>query len=355
MAEAEANLDFTTPAELAGAVYEDTLRRQARKLKEELIRQTLEDAATWKRSVEDKWANAHPGEWAGLPISEQEVADYRQRVRSEDYEWIIPSFERYVLPDPDQFNPIIESLAQVEAMFGGRSVTTGEWAGASGGLTKINTVRVEMAEWHGDFRDRFIDSFVDPLQTTFPNHGDLARVAGEQMKLAKIVYLRQRRSVLDLLDNAIKATQALSNGATSPEVAAKWGSIVLVSVGALGGPFAATLGVATGFALLEVAGTVTQGAIPNPPEEEKMSLGAPTATEVAVNISHAMSKLNTDVAGMEQISAGGLGELNRLVERHLFNATTSNGIGPFSAPVPALASATPAQILSRLQPPGSEG
>jgi hypothetical protein len=355
MAETASNLDFATPAELAGATYEEALRRQARKLKEELIRQTLEDAASWKRSVEDKWANAHPGEWAGLPISEQEVAEYRQRVRAEDYEWIIPSFERYLRPDPDQFNPIIESLAQVEAMFGGRSVASGEWAGASGGLTKINTVRVEMAEWQGDFRDRFIDSFVDPLQTTFPNHGDLARVAGEQMKLTKIVYLRQRKSVLELLDNAIKATQALSNGATSPEVAAKWGSIVLVVVGTLGGPFASTLGVAAGFALLEVAGTITQGALPNPPEEEKISLGAPTATEVAVKVSHAMSMLNNDVARMEQVSASGLGELNRLVERQLYKATATNGIGPFSAPVPALASATPAQIMSRLQPPGSEG
>lgn len=64
-------------------------------------------------------------------------------------------------------------------------------------------------------------------------------------------------------------------------MAAKWGSIVLVVIGTLGGPFAA-VGIATGFAFLEVAGTVMKGALPEPKEEGKIPLAAPTATEVAI-------------------------------------------------------------------------
>lgn len=63
-----------------------------------------------------------------------------------------------------------------------------------------------------------------------------------------------------------------------------------------------------------------------------------------------MSRLNNDVSTMEQVSAGALGELNRVVEMQLFRSSSSNGIGPFSVPAPALSTATSAQIMSGLYP-----
>jgi hypothetical protein len=344
------DFDVTTPPHLAGAVFSDAVRRQARTLKDELIRQTLEDASSWSRSVEDKWANAHPGEAPIFPIPREEIEQYRQRVRTEDYEWIVPSFERYLLPDPDSFNPIIGALGRVEAMFGGRADANGGWAGANASLVRINDVRTDMDEWAGDFKDSFIDSFVTPLQATLPNHGELARLAGEQMKLTKVVYLRQRQSVLDLLANGIKATQALSNGACSAEDACKWASIALVVIGTVGGALAPGWGVLGTALFMEVTGTITGGLVPDPEEKQKIPLAAPTASEVAANVASAMSRLNNDIGLMEETAAGALRELYRVMEKHRMAAVASNASGPFSVAASRLADATPAQIAAGLFP-----
>jgi hypothetical protein len=342
--------DVTTPPHLAGAAFEDAVRRDARKLKEELIRQTLEDASSWSRSVEDRWANEHPGEAPIFVIPHEEVEQYRERVRTEDFEWIIPSFERYLLPDPDQFNPVIDSLRHVEAMFEGRRDAEGEWVGAGGELGRTASIRTDMDEWAGKFKDGFIDSFITPLEGTLPNHGELARIVGEQLKLTKVIYLRQRQSVLDLLGNGIKATQALSNGACSAEDACKWASIALVVIGTVAGALAPGWGVLSAAVFLEASGTIGGGLVPEAKEEQKMPLAAPTATEVASNIANAMSRLNNDISFMEESAADALRELYRVAEIHRMKAVAENASGPFSVAVPELAYATPAQITVGLKP-----
>jgi hypothetical protein len=342
--------DVTTPPHLSGAAFEDAVRRDARRLKEELIRQTLEDASSWTRSVEDKWANAHPGEAPIFAIPHEEVEQYRERVRTEDFEWVLPSFERYLVPDPDQFNPIIDSLRHVEAMFAGRTDANGAWVGAGDQLGRINDVRTDLDEWAGKFKDSFIDSFVTPLQGTLPNHGELARIAGEQMKLTKVIYIRQRQSVLDLLANGIKATQALSNGACSAEDVCKWASIALVAVGTVAGALAPGWGVLGAALFMEVSGTVGGGLVPQPTEEQTIPLAAPTATEVASNIANAMSRLSNDVSLMEETAAEALRELYRVAETHRMKAVSENASGPFSVAVPELAYATPAQLSVGLKP-----
>ncbi|WP_155123435.1 MULTISPECIES: hypothetical protein [unclassified Actinoplanes] len=119
-----ADTELATPAELAGQAYENAVREKALKLKKELIRQTLEDATSWMKAVNDKWANDHPGEWDATPISPEEADRYRDRVRTQDYEWVVPSFERFLQPDPDALNPIIESLARSrECWRAGRTTT----------------------------------------------------------------------------------------------------------------------------------------------------------------------------------------------------------------------------------------
>ncbi|WP_430786191.1 hypothetical protein [Actinoplanes sp. G11-F43] len=106
-----------TPPELAGVAYERRVRQQAQRLKAELIRQTLDDITSWKRAVDDKWDNLHPDLPFNSPIPPAEVAQYREQVRTRDYEWIVPSFERFLVPDPDDLNPALDALARIEGMF----------------------------------------------------------------------------------------------------------------------------------------------------------------------------------------------------------------------------------------------
>ena len=187
MAETEAKLfDVTTPPELAGAAFEGRVREQARALKAELIRQTIQDGDSWARSVEDKWASENPDKAPIYVISDEERARYRDRVESSDYEWIIPSFEQLITPDPDQFDPIVNALSQVESSFGGRPDSSGRWAGSNPSLGRIHDVRTDMDEWAGAFKNSFIDKFLTPFQSTLPNHHLLARIVGDQMRLTKV-------------------------------------------------------------------------------------------------------------------------------------------------------------------------
>jgi hypothetical protein len=352
MAETETAQKFTvtTPSHLAGAAYDDAVRRDARRLKNELIRQTLEDTSSWSRSVEDKWANAHPGQAPIFVIPHEEVEQYRERVRTEDYEWVVPSFERYLYPDPDQFNPIIDSLRHIEAMFEGRRNSRGEWVGAGEKLGRTASIRTDMDGWAGKFKDSFIDSFMTPLEASLPNHGELARIVGEQLKLTKVIYIRQRQAVLDLLASGIAATQALSNGACSADDAFKWASIALVVTGTVAGALAPGWGVLGAALFLEVSGTIGGGLVPQAEEKQKMPLAASTATEVASNIANAMSRLNNDISLMEEAASEALGELYRATETHRMKAVSANASGPFSVAVPELAFATPEQMTTALKP-----
>ncbi|GAA4951443.1 hypothetical protein [Actinoplanes utahensis] len=345
MAETGATLfDVTTPPELAGAAFEGRVREQARALKAELIRQNLADADSWARSVEDKWANENPDKAPIFAISDEERARYRDRVENSDHEWIIPSFEQLITPDPDQFNPIIDVLSQVEASFGGRPDSTGKWVGADPNLGRLHDVRTDMDEWAGAFKNSFIDRFLTPFQSTLPNHSLLARSVGDQMRLMKVTYIRQRKSTLELLDNAIAATKALSNRSTSGADAVKWATIMLVVSGTLLAAYGTGVGVVATAACLEVAGTVGQGLLPEPKEKQKLPLSAPTATEVAQNVVQALNRLTSDVHETEQIAVGALRELHRVAERERLTALRSNTPGAFLVPAPPLADATPAQL-----------
>ncbi|MEU4619313.1 hypothetical protein AB0G04_04930 [Actinoplanes sp. NPDC023801] len=335
--------DITTPPDLAGAAYENRVREQARVLKSELIRQTLEDSASWARSVEDKWANDHPDLAPIFPVTDQEIAEYRERVQNSDYEWIIPAFEQFITPDPDQFTPIIAALGKIEASFDGTLDGEGNWTGPNTNLLRIHDVRTDMDEWAGAFKNSFIDRFLTPFQGTLLKHAELALIAGDQMRLTKVCYIRQRKSVLELLDQAINATRALSNGACSPGDVLKWATIMMVATGTVVGAYATGVGIVAGAVCLEVAGTIGQGLLPQPEEKQKLPLTAPTASEVAMNVSQAISRLANDLHNMEQVAANALRELHWAVEKERIRAATSNLPGTFTVPAPPLANATPAQ------------
>lgn len=339
-----AKTELTTPPELAGQAYVTAVRQKAQKLKEELIRQTLEDSTSWTRAVNDKWAEAHPGEWEGLPIAPEEVEQYRQRVRTEDYEWVVPSFERFLEPDPDAINPIIDALSTIEGSFDGDARADGGWTGASAALGRINDVRDDLNWWEGRFKDEFIDGFVTPLEACIPNQRELIRYTRDAMEGTKIIHIRFRKSVLTMLDNGIAATQQLSNGACSGGDALKWGSIALCVVGTAVGAVVAPGAVLAGAVIIDVAGTIGGGLVPPDEAKTHLELAADTATEVAQKILNAQSILGNDTWTAEEDVTQSLNQLYRIVTRERAATLTRNVSGPFSVATPGLAGATAAQI-----------
>ncbi len=339
-----AKTELETPPEVAGQAYVKTVREKSSKLKQELIRQTLEDATSWSRAVNDKWANAHPGEWEGLPIPPEEVDQYRQRVRTEDYEWVVPSFERFLQPDPDALNPIIDALATIEGAFEGEARADGGWTGASAALGRINDIRDDLNWWEGRFKDGLIDDFVTPLETSVPNQRELIRHTREAMEGAKIIHIRFRKSVLTMLDQGIAATQQLSNSACTGADVLKWGSITLCLLGTVASAAAGPGAVLAGAVIIDMAGTIGGGLVPPDAEKTKLDLAAETATEVAAKIANAQSVLGNDTYLAEEQVQQALDALHRILATERTKTLTSNVSGPFGVASPGLADATPGQI-----------
>jgi hypothetical protein len=204
-----------TPPELAGAAFEATIRSKAAELKSELIRQTLEDQASWAKAVRIEWERAHPGlsaESTSLLPSEEEFESYRNTVRNEYYEWVEPAFERYLAPDPDATNPMIEALRTIESMFEGSQDNAGNFAPASAALARINDVRTDMSQWQGDLQVNFIDNFLTPLQSVSVSQAAVAKVVREQLECNKILYIRYRKGVLDLVNKVHRGGQGPQAG-----------------------------------------------------------------------------------------------------------------------------------------------
>jgi hypothetical protein len=321
-----------TPADLAGGTYKGTVREKAAQLKQELIKQTLDDIESWRKAVDLEWAQAHPDQAGNSPIPPAEIEGYRNTVRTEYYEWVEPAFEKYLEPDPDATNPMIASLRTIESSFEGSQDDAGNFSGGSPALSRINDVRTDMSQWQGDLQTNFIDNFLTPLQSASVNQAAVAKVVREQLECNKVLYIRYRKGVLELLDKSIQAVQTLNNGKDPKSFT--WGTLVGIAVGT--GLTLGTGGLAVGGAVLIMGSTISQGLVPDPPKTNELS--APTAQEVAVKVSEAMSKMDADVI-----------EEERKVERAFNNLLDTIGDarrqgGPLSVPEPALSSARPGEI-----------
>src|SRR5262249_40683346 len=126
-----------TPPDLAGGTFESTIRSKAKELKQELIKQTLQDLESWAKAMNMQWEQAHPnhppstilhptvddGHPGGFTtyvdpnygeaqkrVPDSEVQQYANVVKTQYYEWVEPAFERYLKPDPDATNPMIDNL-----------------------------------------------------------------------------------------------------------------------------------------------------------------------------------------------------------------------------------------------------
>jgi hypothetical protein len=334
--------DFDTPADLAGNAYISAVRSKASQLKTELINQTLNDMESWRKAVNVQWANAHPDQPDGphSPISPQEYADYQNRVAHDYYEWVEPAFERYLKPDPDAANAMIDVLGTIESSFQGSTDNAGHFTPTSPALSRITDALIDMDHWQGQLQENFVGNFLSPLQNVSRNEGSVANAARELLLLNKIHYIRYRKSVLNLLDTSIRAVQLLNNQ-RDPKPCL-WGTLVAISIGTV--LTAGTGGVlAVGIAGI-VAGTLGQGLIPDPPE--KNDLAAPTAQEVAVNITNAMTKLDQDTYhnGEEKLERS-FRDLYATISELRSNNVASNISGPLNVARPDLDAASPADIL----------
>jgi hypothetical protein len=321
-----------TPADLAGGTYKGTVREKSAQLKQELIKQTLDDIESWRKAVDLEWAQAHPDQGNLSPIPPAEIEGYRNTVRNDYYEWVEPAFEKYLEPDPDATNPMIAALRTIESSFEGSQDDAGNFSGGSPALSRINDVRTDMSQWQGDLQTNFIDNFLTPLQSASVNQAAVAKVVREQLECNKVLYIRYRKGVLELLDKSIQAVQTLNNGKDPKSFT--WGTLVGIAVGT--GLTLGTGGLAVGGAVLIIGSTISQGLVPDPPKTNELS--APTAQEVAVKVSEAMSAMDADVI-----------EEERKVERAFNNLLDTIGDarrqgGPLSVPEPALSSARPGEI-----------
>ncbi|GIJ57417.1 hypothetical protein [Virgisporangium aurantiacum] len=346
-----------TPAEVAGAAYTGTLMSQAHKLKAELIRQTIEDLESWRNALEKEWTAAHP-DLAGKPgvivhdgfyqepsqvggaptltrIPEAEMEGYRNQIRNEYYEWVVPAFEQFREPDPDALNPMIDNMRQIESWFGGSQDEARPGSGSTqrSAIARIDSVRGDMEEWKGTFQINFLDNFVNPLQTVSHNMSGVAKGTHDGLELAKSVYVRQRLEVLKLLDTSIKAVQALNN-ARDPE-AHTWATLIGISVGtiltAASGPV-----MWIGIALI-VTSTISQGFTPDPAAQFEVS--APTAQEVALKVSQALGRISSKTAGDEHKVQTMFHQMWGELSTSRSASMSSNTEGPYVVPRPDISTA----------------
>lgn len=327
-----------TPGDLAGGTFEYTVREKSAELKQELIKQTLDDIESWAKAVDLEWAQAHPDQANLSPIPPEEVEGYRNTVRNEYYEWVEPAFERYLSPDPDATNPMIGALREIESMFGGSQDNAGNFSPASPALARINDVRTDMSQWAGDFQIDFIDNFLTPLQTVSLNQAAVAKVVREQLECNKILYIRYRKGILELLNKSIEAVRVLNNGRDPKSFT--WGTLVGISIGT-----ALTLGtggLAVAGAVMIVSSTLSQGLVPDPPKTNELS--APTAQEVAVKITEAMAKMNEDILAQEKVVEQAFRNLHDTIADSHRGAVLNNRSGPLAVATPAVSTAKPADI-----------
>ncbi|MBN1170988.1 MAG: hypothetical protein JXA67_02335, partial [Micromonosporaceae bacterium] len=322
------NSSVETPAELAGGAFESTVRAKASELKRELIKQTMEDIESWSKAVEVQWQQAHPNGGVQSPITEAEYQKYVGTVQNEYYEWVEPAFERRLTPDPDAINSMIAALRTIESSFQGSQDNAGNFSPASPALSRINDVRTDMGHWQGDLQSNFIDNFLTPLQTVSINQASVAKVVREQLECNKVMYIRYRKGILNLLNQSIEAVKVLNNQRDPKSYT--WGTLVGISVGT-----ALTLcsgGLAVAGAVVIIGSTLAQGLVPDPPKT--FELGAPTAQEVAVNIAGALSKMDNDISLEEKKVEDSLRNIHTTIAGARSSAINGNTAGPLSVAVP---------------------
>lgn len=286
-----------TPPDLRDSAFESLLRLQVDALQQALIKQTLDDIASWRLAVDIQWQAAHPGQHMSSPIPHEEIERYADTVRTSYYAWIQPTFERYLRPALAPLDAAADAMRRVAGMFGNSAASADGSVPASDVQSKIDDVRADMQHWRGRLQENFLDSFVDPLEKVTTNQGLIAFAVQQQLLRSKIVYLRIRRAVLDLLGKSITAVDAVPQQHDGSGVVT-WSMVALTVAGA-------ALPLIDGLEIVGV-GVGAIGAIGGSLAADGGSTGtastllsAPTAQEVANNIMTALSRIEDDLSHAE--------------------------------------------------------
>ncbi|MFV2110325.1 hypothetical protein [Micromonospora sp. LOL_015] len=351
-----------TPAEYANLKFVSELTEKAEKLRQEFVRQTLQDMRSYLDALLEEYNKANPDRPAytitsgafsvvinkgpGLPneevvLTEAEIRQWEYAIENEHYAWVVPTFESYLTPDPDEANPAIESLGTIAAMFGGPVAEAGELGNRDMGLTGLQTVRDQMENhWEGSFQQTFIGNFVAPLENGLACQAAAARIAKELLEANKISKIAQRKAVLDLLDKAIAALGDLGAGGKSAK-SYTWSTLIGIAAGTL---IATTGGMAAWVgAVIISTSTLAQG-LEVGSDAEPVEIGGTTAQDIATAVQRALTKQNEKFVDDETKVADAFTRLHQDV------AAARNVVGQLGVNRPDLYGASSADIQRGLTP-----
>ncbi|MEV4702752.1 hypothetical protein [Actinoplanes sp. NPDC049316] len=317
-----------TPAAYANAQYVPALKQKAEKLRQEFVRQTLKDLDSYLAALLEEYNKANPDKPAttvtsggfsvivqngpGLPDSEiyltdAQVKQWQDAIQNEHYAWVVPTFEGYLTPDPDEANPAIDALDQIAQMFGGPTAEQNGLGNRDLGLAGLKTVREEMTQhWEGAFQQTFLTNFVAPLENGEACQAAAARLSKEILEANKISKIAQRKAVLDLIDKALEALGDLGAGGKSSKEYA-WSTLVGIAAGTLLAATGGTIAVWVGAVIIS-SSTLAQG-LSVGSDAKKVDVGGATAQEVAVAVQRALRNQNEKFVEDETKVADALTEL----------------------------------------------
>ncbi|ROO62531.1 hypothetical protein EDC02_4512 [Micromonospora sp. Llam0] len=351
-----------TPAEYTNQNFVPALTQKAEKLREEFVRQTLQDLSSYYDALLEEYNKANPDRPASrinaeafsvtinngpglgseeVILTDEEIRQWEYAIQNEHYAWVVPTFESYLTPDPDEANPAIDNLGTIATMFGGPVAEAGDIGNRDMGLTGLQTVRDQMENhWEGSFQQTFIGNFIAPLENGLACQAAAARVAKELLEANKISKVAQRKAILDLLDKAIAALGDLGAGGKSAKSYA-WSTLVGIAAGTL---IAATGGMAAWVgAVIITTSTLAQG-LEVGSDAEPVEIGGITAQDVAVAVQGALTKQNEKFVDDETKVADALTRLHQDV------AAARNVVGQLGVNRPDLYGASFADIQRGLTP-----
>jgi|GEM_PF-1427039 len=352
-----------TPAEYANPKFVSDLTKKAKKLRQEFVRQTRQDMRSYLDALLEEYNKANPDRPAytitsgafsvvinngpGLPneevvLTEAEIRKWEYAIENEHYAWVVPTFNSYLTPDPDEANLAIDNLGEIAAKFGGSVAEAGELGNRDMGLTGLQTVRDQMENhWEGSFQQTFVGNFIAPLENGLACQAAAARIAKELLETNKISKIAQRKAILDLLDKAIAALGDLGAGGKSAKSYA-WSTLVGIAAGTLiaatGGGMAAWVG-----AVIISTSTLAQG-LEVGSDAEAVQIGGGTAQDIATAVQRALTKQDKKFVDDETKVADALTRLHQDV------ADARNVVGQLGVNRPDLYGASSGDIRRGLTP-----
>ncbi len=271
------------------------------------------------------------------------------------YSWIPPVFEGFTkLPDPADFDPMIEYFDSVTRVFGGNPLNPTNknpdavYAIDKAVWTNIGGVSESIGNWRGMAAKSF-DEFSDPFQVIPHNHCTLAHALAQSTRVVKQTYQNARNDAIAIADT----TTAVLQGRTAegcPNAA-----FVLTVVAAVAAFAAAvpTFGGSIPLFFAGVSSTAVVGAAVAAGNDEgggkdenriTATIGGKTTDGVLDSMMDAVKRLEQLTAETEDRIAGKL-------QGNLDKVTNPRKRRDIVAPRPRLADLDPGNVKTEMGPP----